>query len=250
MTGYNPARYGDVVRGRYDSLYPGEGLETDAAVAKLAELAMARPERSVLEFGIGTGRLALGLHQRGIRVAGIDGSDDMVAELRRKPGGSDLPVTIGDYRSTELDDQFAVVALVFNGIFDPRGRSAQLDIFRNAHRHLAPGGCFVVESFVLSDADRSGEWTVSPRYVGDEHVELQLARFDVEESRIERTLVHMRSEGLDFLTVFDTYAAPGELDVMAEVTGFRRVERFANWSGGAFGASSARQVSVYEAVAE
>jgi hypothetical protein len=170
----------------------------------------------------------------------------MVAQLRSKPQGDMLEVVIGDYRTTRVDGSFSVVALVFNGIFDPRGRQAQLDIFANAARHLEPGGCFVVESFVLSDAQRSGDWTVSPRYVGPEHVELQLARYDIATNRIERTLVHLRPKGLDFLTVFDTYASPGELDVMAEVTGFELTARSAGWSGEAFTAASSKHVSVYE----
>jgi SAM-dependent methyltransferase len=245
VTGYDPARYGNVVRGRYDLLYPGDRLETETSVAMLADLARERPESAVLELGIGTGRLALGLHELGLRVAGIDGSEDMVAQLRAKPHGDELEVVIGDYRSARVEGAFSVVALVFNGIFDPRGRSAQLDIFRNAARHLVPGGCFVVESFVLSDAQRSGDWSVNPRYVGSEHVELQLARYDIDTNRIERTLVHLRPEGLDFLTVYDTYATPGELDVMGEVTGFDLRARYAGWSAEPFSATSARHVSVY-----
>jgi hypothetical protein len=170
----------------------------------------------------------------------------MVAQLRAKPDGDAIDVTIGDYRDARAAGSFAVVALVFNGIFDPRGRHVQLEIFRNAARHLEPEGFFVVESFVLSDEQRSGEWSVSPRYVGDDHVELQVARYDIATNRIERTLVHLLAEGPRFITVRDTYASPGELDVMAEVTGFDRVAREAGWSREPFTASSASHVSVYQ----
>jgi SAM-dependent methyltransferase len=246
LTGYDPARYGDALGGAYDALYPEAGLDTDATVAMLGELALARPERAVLEFGIGTGRLALRLRRLGLRVSGIEASERMVSQLRGKPGGDAIEVAVGDYVSTHVDGEFSVVALVFNNIFEPRGRSAQLECFRNAARHLGPGGCFVVEAFVLSDAQRSGEWLVSPRYVAPEHVELQLSRYDIATNQIERTLVHLRPEGLDFVTVADTYAAPGELDVMAEVTGFRLAGRFAGWSSEVFTATSAKHVSVYE----
>ena len=128
---------------------------------------------------------------------------------------------------------------------DERGLAAQLDIFRNAARHLAPGGCLVVESWVMTDAQRNGSWSVVPRYVGAEHVELQLARFDLSRNAIERTLVHLRSSGLEFIAVTDTYASPGELDVMAEATGFRRIARYAGWDRSEFAVTSTNHVSIY-----
>lgn len=246
LTAYEPARYGEAVGDQYDSLYPGADRETEAAVERLAGLARGRKECSVLEFGIGTGRLALPLHKRGVRVAGVDGSERMIGQLRRKPFGEEIDVVIGDYRNTRVGDaSFSVVLLAFNGIFDPRGLGAQLDIFRNAARHLAPGGYFVIESWVMTDEQRSGNWSVMPRYVGEEHVELQLARFDLARNAIERTLVHLRPSGMEFVTVTDTYASPGELDVMAEVTGFERYARYSGWDGGEFTTSSANHISVY-----
>lgn len=246
LTGYDPARYGSVVGGNYDDLYPGDLKETEATVDTLAEFARARPQQSLLELGIGTGRVALGLHRMGLRVAGIDGSESMVSQLRDKPQGDEIDVVIGDYRTTRIDETFATVALLYNGIFDPRGPEAQLDIFRNAARHLDLGGCFVVESFVLSDTQRMGGWWVNPRYVASEHVELQFARYDIKTNRVERTFVHMRPTGLQFLTVADTYASPGELDLMAKVTGFELSHRSAGWHGEDYTAHSTRHVSVYE----
>ena len=248
MAGYNPAAYGEAVGDDYDLLYPDAAFDNEATVAMLADLAQARPERSLLEFGIGTGRLALPLYRLGLRVAGIDSSERMVAQLRSKPDGDRLKVAAGDYATMQVAGPFSVVALVSNNIFDPRGREWQLKIFRNAASHLDVGGCFVVESFVLSDAQRSGEWSVSPRYVGPNHVELHLVRYDITTNQIQRTFVHLRPEGLNFVDVSDTYATPGELDIMAEVTGFQRVARTAGWSGETFTATSKTHVSVYELV--
>ena len=246
LTEYQPTAYGDALGSEYDALYPDSALDTDGAVAFLAGLAQARPERSFVEFGVGTGRLALAVQERGIRVAGIDASQRMVDELRRKPGGERVDVTIGDYVTARVPGTFAVVAIVFNNILDPRGRQAQLALFRNAARHLSPGGCFVVEAFVLSDAQRSGEWFVHPRHVGHDHAELQLARYDIATNEIERTLLHLRPDRVRFHAVRDTYASPGELDVMAEVTGFRLLARHASWRHDTFTSASARHVSVYE----
>jgi predicted TPR repeat methyltransferase len=246
--GHDPSRYGEAVGASYDELYPAEGLDTDAAVASLAELARAHPARAVLEMAIGTGRLALPLLSFDLRVAGIDASPRMLETLQAKPRGTEIEVVVGDYASARVESEFSVVLLAFNGIFDPRGRSVQLQIFRNAARHLGSGGWFVVEGFVLSDSQRSGEWMVTPRYVGGEHVELQLARFDLGTNEIQRTLVHLRPHGLQFFTSSDVYAAPGELDVMAEVAGFRLATRSAGWQAEPFTASSAKHVSVYELV--
>ena len=245
---YDPAAYGDRLAAEYDVLYPPGRLDTDATVEFLAQLAESRPSRSLLEFGIGTGRLAIKLHSRGIQVAGIDASERMIEVLRTKAPSADIDVVIGDYASTCLSRTFSVVALVFNNVFDPRGVSTQLQLFANAARHLEPGGCFVVEAFVLDDEARNGGWTVSPRYVGADHVELQMSRFDIETNIVARTLVYLRPEGSSFVSVKDAYAGPAELDLMAHVNGMRRIARYADWSSKPFTARSRRHVTVYERV--
>ena len=246
MSAYDPAAYGDRLGADYDTLYPADDLETDECVALLLELAQARPGRSFVEFGIGTGRLALPLLERGLRVAGIDASARMVEALRAKPGGDAVDVVIGDYTSACVPGRFAVAALVFNNVLDPRGMPAQLALFENAARHLEPGGCFVVEAFVLDDEARSGAWNIVPRYVGESHVEFQLARFDVDTNHLKRTLVHLRPDGMEFVSVNDSYASPGELDVMAHVNGMRRIARYSDWSRRPFTVQSRRHVTVYE----
>ena len=120
--GYDPAAYGDRLGADYDVLYPSHGLETSAMVDFIAELATRSPSRSVLEFGIGTGRLALELQRRGLLVAGIDTVEPrMVEALREKDPGGTIEVAVGDYVSTRVPRLFSVVALVFNNVLDPRG---------------------------------------------------------------------------------------------------------------------------------
>jgi len=246
MQRYDPAAYGDRLAAEYDVLYPADGLETDATIDFIADLARCRPDRSVLELGIGTGRLAIALHRRGLVVAGIDASANMIAELRRKAPDAQIEIAIGDYVTTRIPGSFSVVALVFNNVLDSRGLPAQLALFENAARHLAPGGCFVIEAFVLHDDARDGSWSVLPRYVGADHVELQMARFDIETSTLERTLVHLRPGGSEFVTVRDVYSSPGELDVMAHVNGMKRIARYSDWSRAPFTARSTRHISVYQ----
>lgn len=245
MSANDPAAYGDAVGSDYDLLYPDGNLDTEDAVTMLALLAQRGQQGSVLEFGIGTGRLALKLHGSGIRVAGIDASEQMVARLRAKPHGDELDIVVGDYVTMKVDGKFSVVALAFNSIFDPPTRDAQIECFLNAAHHLEPGGRFVVEAFVLSDEQRSGAWSILPRFVEHEHVELQLARYELATNRLERTLVHLRPEGPRFITVSDNYAAPGELDLMARTAGFSLESRSSDWAGAAFCTPSQKHISVY-----
>ncbi|HUB76163.1 MAG TPA: class I SAM-dependent methyltransferase, partial [Solirubrobacteraceae bacterium] len=144
-----PARdyFGEAVAERYDESLASEfdpGV-TEPAVAFLAALA---GEGAVLELGIGTGRIALPLAGRGLRVAGIDLSGAMVARLRAKPGAEQIEVTIGDFASTRVGGDFALVYLVFNTIMNLTTQDAQTACFENASAHLRPGGCFVIEVIV------------------------------------------------------------------------------------------------------
>jgi hypothetical protein len=139
-----------------------------------------------------------------------------------------------------------LVALLFNTVFGLPSKEAQISCFRNAERHLEPGGCFVVEAYVLRPEQLSGEWSIVPRNVQHDHVELQLSRYDPATQLLERTLVHLRREGLGFVTVLDAYAWPGELDLMARAAGLRLRSRAGGWSNEPFGAASNKHVSVYD----
>lgn len=160
----------------------------------------------MLEFGIGTGRLAIELHRRGLRVAGIEASTRMVAALRDKAPTAQIDIAIGDYVSTRVPGSFSLVVLSFNSVLDPRGQPAQLCIFENAARHLAPGGCFVIDAVVLGPFRRIA---ASP-------------------------------------SVRNAYAGPGELDVMAHVHGMTGIARYASWTRAPFTPHSGRHISVYE----
>src|SRR5581483_9804184 len=146
MEGYDAATYGERIADVYDEWYAEAAfLETEAAVAKLAELAGEGP---VLELAVGTGRVALPLAQRGLEVHGIDASEAMVAKLREKPGGDAIPVTIGDFADVAVDGRYALVYVVFNTLFALESQDEQVRCFRNVAARLEPGGAFVVEAFV------------------------------------------------------------------------------------------------------
>jgi SAM-dependent methyltransferase len=239
---HDPSAYGEELSADYDAFY-ARLPETDAAVERLADLAGGG---AVLEFGIGTGRLALPLVERGLTVAGIEGSQAMVDQLRAKPGGGDLDVAVGDFAEARVDGPFRLVVLALNTVFALADREAQLACFANAASHLEPGGAFVVEAFVLRPEQVGGEWAIRPRTVEPDHVELELSRFDATRGRIDRTLVHITAEGNRIVQVVDVYAGPGELDLMAHAAGLRLRERWADWSLGPYTTGSPKHVSVYE----
>src|SRR5881398_1765157 len=137
VTAVDDGYFGESVAARYDQT-SAEMFEP--AVDLLAELAGGG---RALEFGIGTGRIALPLTQRGVPVHGIDLSRAMVARLRSKPGGADIRVTVGDFSTTTVDGSFSLAFVVFNTIMNLTTQAAQVECFRNVARHLEPGGCFV-----------------------------------------------------------------------------------------------------------
>jgi SAM-dependent methyltransferase len=235
--------FGPDVAARYDeeeaAMFAPERVRP--AVDRLEELADGRP---ALELAIGTGRIALPLAERGIPVTGIELSPAMVEQLRCKPGGADIPVTIGDMASTRVDGTFGLVYLVFNTIVNLVTQDAQVNCFRNAAAHLVPGGSFVVEVNVpqlrrLPPGDRANVFAVEADYWG-------IDEFDVVEQRLvshhfTATDDRVRHESIPF-----RYVWPSELDLMARLAGLRLRERWGDWDRSPFTAESRAHVSVWE----
>jgi SAM-dependent methyltransferase len=210
----------------------------DPAVDFLAQLA---GDGTALELGIGTGRIALPLARRGVRVHGIDLSPDMVAQLRAKPGGAEIPVTIGDFATTKVDRAFSLAYLVWNTIMNLRTQDAQVACFENVAAHLEPRGLFVLE-LMLPELQRlpKGERFV-PFAVGPEH--LGFDEYDV----VHQSLVshHYYPAASEYATFVGRYIWPAELDLMARLAGLSLRERWAGWKREPFTSESRSQVSVY-----
>ncbi|MFE7444521.1 class I SAM-dependent DNA methyltransferase [Streptomyces chartreusis] len=213
----------------------------DPAVDFLERRAGAYP---VLEFAVGTGRVAVPLSARGIRVAGIEKSEPMAQELGRKLGGDDVAVTIGDMTTARVPGEFSLVYLVYNAITCLLTQREQVACFRNAARHLGPGGRFVIEVFV-PDLQRlpPGE-TARPFHVGDRHV-----GFDTYDLVNQRLVSHhytiVEGEGSTFLSPH-RFVWPSELDLMAQLAGMELSERWADWDEAPFTASSRSHISVWQ----
>lgn len=241
MVDHDPQLYGAKIAGDYDALYEGL-LDTGAAVECLAALAGDGP---VLEFGIGTGRLALGLVERGLTVHGIESSPEMVAQLRRKPGG-DLPdVTVGDFTSTRLAETFPLAVLALNTIFALPTQDAQVECFGNASAHLRAGGRFVIEAWVPDPTRFAGGSAVMVRRLAVDHVSLDVASLDPVSQRMTTTQVSFRDGDVRLYPANHRYAWPSELDLMARLAGMRLEHRWSGWDRAPFTATSGGHVSVY-----
>lgn len=214
----------------------------DPAVSFLAELAGTG---SALELGIGTGRLALPLSERGVRVQGIELSPAMVAELQAKSGADDIGVTIGDFATTKVGESFQVAYLVRNTIMNLTTQDEQVECFRNVAEHLEPGGTFVIEVIVptlrqLPPGETVRAFTVTPTLLGfDEFVDLagQISvshHYWVVDGRLETFSAPFR------------YVWPSELDLMAQLAGMTLRERWADWRRAPFTGVSKEHVSVWE----
>lgn len=198
-----------------------------------------------LELAIGTGRVGLPLAALGVEVHGIDLSEAMVARLRAKPGGEALPVTVGDFTSTTAEGPFDLVYLVFNTLGNVTTQDAQVATFENAARHLAPGGCFVVEIGVPGVLHAQDGLRYRVFHHGDDHHGI-----DEYDPVTQAMWSHHYSRQLDGRfrrsSLPFRYAWPAELDLMARIAGLRLRERWAWWDRTPFTASSTSHVSVWE----
>ncbi|MFH8468440.1 class I SAM-dependent methyltransferase [Streptomyces sp. NPDC017991] len=228
---------------RYDT--PGTGMfapETlGPAVDRLARLA---GEGAALEFAVGTGRVAVPLAERGVSVTGIELSRPMVEQLRAKADEATIPVVIGDMATTAAPGEYSLVYLVYNTISNLLTQAEQVECFRNAARHLTPGGRFVIELWVpelrkLPPGQAATVWQSDSDYIG-------LDTYDVLRQHVVSH--HFRFDETERARLFRSphrYIWPAELDLMAQLAGLELESRHADWDGTAFTADSRSHVSVY-----
>lgn len=196
-----------------------------------------------LELGIGTGRIALPLSQRGVSVNGIDLSPAMVARLRAKAGADAIPVTIGDIATTMVDGTFSLVYLLCNTIANLTTQEEQVQCFRNAAAHLESGGHFVIKVWVpelqrLPPGDRFHVFTVTPTHLGFEEYDIAT---QIAISHHYRNI----ADKLEVWSVPFRYVWPSELDLMARLAGMSLRERWSDWNREPYTSESRQHVSVW-----
>jgi SAM-dependent methyltransferase len=241
LEGFDPAQsFGPNVATHYDDHLRGD---EEAAVGFLAE--RARGRRS-LEFAIGTGRIALPLMAHGVEVNGIELSPHMVEQLRAKPGGERIEVTIGDMSIATTGHRYGLVYLVYNTLFNLLTVDDQIRCFENAARHLTDDGNFVVETAIPHAWINTGETDyVRAEHVGMDSVTLDTARYDPVTQLLEENHIVLSARGISMTPIVCRLITPGEMDLMARIAGLRLVERFANWQQVPFDVHSRAHVSVY-----
>ena len=241
MTDDDAADYGDRIADVYDELYSALPGLTET-VDLLTELADGGP---VLELGIGTGRVALPLAERGLAVHGIDASAAMIAKLRAKSGGDRIPVTLGDFADVNVADRYALVFVLANTFFALPTQERQVVCFANVAARLGIGGRFVIEAFVPDPGlyHRGQGWSV-PRVEAD-WVSLGVHHHDPVSQRVRSQTVILREEGTRLYPVTIRYAWPAELDLMARLAGLSLEHRWGGWGREPFTADSRRHISVY-----
>jgi SAM-dependent methyltransferase len=213
----------------------------DPVVDFLVELA---GDGAALELGIGTGRIAVPLAQRGVPVHGIELSKAMAARLRAKPGAEEIGVTIGDFATTSVDGKFSVAYLVFNTIGNLTTQEAQVACFRNVAAHLEPGGCFVIETGIPQLQRLPPGETMRVFDAGDTHWGVD--EYDVANQRLWSHHFNLVDGRFELFSMPFRYTWPAELDLMAQLAGMSLRERWSGWKREPFTKDSRKHVSVWE----
>ncbi|MEN3361870.1 MAG: hypothetical protein V7637_5852, partial [Mycobacteriales bacterium] len=235
----DPGLFGRLWAADYDGV---DNPDPAQAVEFLAGLARGGP---VLELAVGTGRVALPLAARGLVVSGVEASPEMVAVMRAKPGGADIPVTMGDMADVPVPGPYQLVYLVFNTLFNLVDAGRQADCFRNVARVLAPGGAFVIETYVPDPADVDRLEQVQVRAVTEDSVTLRVHRFDRDAQRFIRQTIILDGQGVRLKPFAMRYCWPDQIDDMAQRAGLQLTERYADWHRQPFDSSSPSHISVY-----
>jgi SAM-dependent methyltransferase len=245
MEDYGPGSYGDAFADVYDDWYH-DVSDVEATVTCLQRLA---GDGRVLELGIGTGRLALPLAARGVPVSGVDASEAMVAELRKKPGGDTVDVLVADMSEDLPPGPFRVVFAAFNTLFNLQTEAAQTRCLGLAAARLDGHGFVVVEAFVPDDGLPAERGRVEVRRATADRVVLSVSQVEPHEHRAGGQFVDVRADGSVRVRPWAVrYATPGELDAMAAAAGLVLAERWADWRHTPFDRHSAQHVSVYRRV--
>ncbi|MFE3460998.1 class I SAM-dependent methyltransferase [Nocardiopsis aegyptia] len=242
----DPSLYGEGLADVYDLIYPPTP-EADLA----ADFVHDRCPKggSVLEFGVGTGRVALPLAERGLSVHGVDASQRMLDRLREKVADHDVTSSLGDFSSADCGGPYDAVLIAINTFFMLPTQESQVACMENARRHLKPGGRLVVEVYDPTRFHSLADGTdTTVQHLDAESIllcSLQVDRVN-QMAAIGQTL--MRSGEMRKTPEISRYAWPAEMDLMARIAGMRLVERFEDWQGRPFEHRSVRHVSVYEPV--
>ena len=240
MKDYEPIMsFGEDVAREYDDEPRGD---ENAAVAFLEKLAGGGP---ALELAVGTGRIALPLAARGVRVDGVDLSPEMVARLRTKPGGDGIQVTIGDFADVPVPGTYRLIYIVFNTLFNLLTQEDQVRCFENVATHLTDDGSFVIEAGSPAFLYRlRNDQHVDAESIEVDTVQLDVLRHEPAKQMLDESHVSISRAGVRLNPIVQRYAWPAELDLMARIAGLSLKERWDGWEREPF-TGKGNVVSVY-----
>jgi len=240
MNDWQPDTYGP----RWKDFYDTYGwADATNAVDYLAGLI---GDGRALELGIGTGRVALPLVERGVKLDGLDASSETVEVMRGKPGGDSIEVTIGNMADFKLDRTYSTVILLLNTLYALQTQEEQIQCFESVARHLEPGGLFVVETFMPDPTRFHFNGRAHVYDVGLDHVRIEADTFDRATQHIKENHVEIRESGIKLFPAFLRYVWPSEMDLMARIAGLRLKDRFGDWTGVPFDKQSENHIAVYQ----
>lgn len=240
MDSYEHHTYGERIAGVYDEWY---ATFDEAAIDFLTGLTGSGP---ALELGIGSGRIALPLQQKGVEVYGIDASESMVALMRRKPGGDRIPVTFGNFADVAVAGRFSLIYVPFNTFFALLEQEEQVRCFQNVASHLTPDGVFVIEAFVPDLARySSGKQTMRVIRMDNDTLHFDASLLDPVKQQITSQHVMLSDQGVQTFPVKLRFVWPSEMDLMARLAGMRLRQRWGGWAREPFTAESRGHISVY-----
>ncbi|HYA33999.1 MAG TPA: class I SAM-dependent methyltransferase [Candidatus Binataceae bacterium] len=245
MAEYDETTYGERIAEIYDRFY-GKRDDPEMVAAFLASLA---GKRRALELGIGTGRIAIPLAARGVRVSGIDSSPAMVEKMREKSGGADIPVTIGNFADVKVaGGGFGLIYIAFSTLFALTSQDEQIRCMTRAGRRLLPGGALAIEAFNPDHSLLAQRQRASTIDIGADHALLDLATNDIVNQTVRVQHILFTPSGVKMFPVQLRFAYPSEIDLMARLAGMRLRERYGGWDRSPFTATSPVHISIYEPI--
>ena len=224
MKQFGPSTFGELNADEYDALHnPGT---TDDCVSLIADLT---GQGDILELAIGTGRIALPLAQRGLKVSGFDASPQMLDILKGKPGGADIPTWVAEMASFDLGQTFDFAFLVFNTLYNLTTQDEQLRCFQRVSEHLKPGGNFLVEAFMPNREGFENNQAVRTKHVDYDKVWLEAVQHDPIAQRLNYQRIRISQQGTELKPLPMRYVWPAELDLMARLAGLSPVAHWGGW---------------------
>jgi trans-aconitate methyltransferase len=237
---YKEETYGERIAEIYDDLYANYD---EAAIRVLKELAGGG---KALELGIGTGRIALPLQAQGVEVHGVDASPAMVARLRAKPGGAQIPVTFGNFAEVAVEGRFSLIYVLFNTFYALLTQEEQVQCFQKAAEHLEPEGVFVIEAFMPDLARFQGRQALRTVSLEENQAQIDASLHDPLRQQISSQHILLSEQGVRLYPVKLRYVWPSEFVLMARLAGMRLKDRWGSWTKEPFTAESGKHISVYE----